>query len=150
MEKVSTLRATRDSIETSLKDTTVDISARFLAALDAEGGLAEQSISEAQLTETYGPLQAQVQQNLAEQEQLVKEIQAAHGQFVSVRGGGASARDSVLKDLAAAHDAFMELKSNLGEGTKFYSDLTQLLVKFQTKVGDLVFARNTEKEDMTR
>ena len=97
MEKVNTLRATRDSIETSLKDTTADIckhlldnsvclsffdclflAARFLTALDADGGLAEQSISEAQLNETYGPLQAQVQQNLAEQEQLVGEIQVQH------------------------------------------------------------------------
>jgi programmed cell death 6-interacting protein len=39
-----------------------------------------------------------------------------------------------MKQWAAAHDAFFEVKGNLQEGTKFYNDLTQLLVTFQNKV----------------
>ena len=62
------------------------------------------------------------------------EIQKNHEQFVKENGGGSNARDDMLKKLAAANDAYFELKGNLQEGTKFYNDLTQLLVTFQSKV----------------
>ena len=62
------------------------------------------------------------------------EIQKSHEIFLRESGGGTNDRDEVLKQLAAANDAYFELKGNLQEGTKFYNDLTQLLVTFQSKV----------------
>ena len=60
----------------------------------------------------------------------------ANEKFTSEKGGkdDGNARDEMLKKLAAAHDAFFELQKHLQEGTKFYNDLTQLLVTFQNKV----------------
>ena len=59
-----------------------------------------------------------------------------NGKFLGEKGGkdNGNARDDMLKKLAAAHDAFFELQKHLQEGTKFYNDLTQLLVTFQNKV----------------
>lgn len=68
------------------------------------------------------------------QESLIDEVQKDNENFVAESGGQGSAREDKLKQIAAAHDAFFELKGNLTEGTKFYNDLTQLLVTFQNKV----------------
>ena len=64
------------------------------------------------------------------------EVQQNHEKFAaeSGAGSGGNAREDLLKSIAAAHDAFFELKGNLQEGTKFYNDLTQLLLTFQNKV----------------
>ena len=79
----------------------------------------------------------QVNDNLKRQENTMKELSETNEQFVKENGGQNSnnnARDEMLKKLAAAHDAYFELQNNLQEGTKFYNDLTQLLVTFQNKV----------------
>ena len=78
----------------------------------------------------------QVNDNLKRQESTMKDITETNEKFVKEKGGQGNnnARDDMLKQLAAAHDAYFELQNNLQEGTKFYNDLTQLLVTFQNKV----------------
>ena len=83
----------------------------------------------------------------------MKEVQENHEKFAAKTGGsltGGNAREKMMKNLAAAHDAFFELRGNLQEGTKFYNDLTQLLVTFQNKVSDFCFARKTEKDELMK
>lgn len=92
---------------------------------------------------------SQVQESLTKQEKIVAEIQKAHSEFSSGSASGGD-REMKLKMLASAHDSFVELLENLQEGTKFYNDLTQLLVNFQSKITDFCFARRTEKEELMK
>ncbi|XP_078662085.1 programmed cell death 6-interacting protein-like isoform X3 [Branchiostoma floridae x Branchiostoma belcheri] len=149
MEEVETIKAERDVIESEIKEAKTDISSKFLTALAQDGVVNEESLSVGELDRMFGPLQQQVTESVGRQESLMGKIQTANTEFCQQKqaSGSVNQREEKLKDLAAAHDAFMELISNLEEGTKFYNELLLLLVKFQTKCNDIVFARKTEKDE---
>lgn len=151
MDEVQTLKVERETVEKTLRDPVADIVPKFLQALKDMGDVDEESISEAHLRAEYGKVQQQVEESLQKQDGIVGRIMAAHDQFVrETQAQGVSEREQKLKELAAGYDAFVELDANLTEGTKFYNDLTPLLLKIQTKVSDFTFARKTEKEDVLK
>jgi len=149
MEQVETLRAERAVIDSELRNANVDMKSVFLSAA-AGGGVNEPVLSVQHLDRAYSGVQGQVNQSVTSQEQLIAQIQDLYQAFIQERGGKGGDRETALKSLAQAYDAYMELKSNLEEGTKFYNDLTQLLVTFQNKVTDFTFARKTEKEELLK
>ncbi|XP_033229996.1 programmed cell death 6-interacting protein isoform X2 [Belonocnema kinseyi] len=148
MEDVITLKAERDVIENELKSATTDMKSVFLAALAKNGVIDEPNLSVEHIGKCYGPLQKQVRESAARQEEFISKIQTQHSEFAREQSGSGTAREEMLCKLAAAYDAFKELKNNLSEGAKFYNDLTQLLVVFQNKISDFCFARRTEKEEL--
>lgn len=151
MEEVETIKAEREAIESELKSSTVDMKPKFLAALTDDGSINEQALSVEMLGETLGPLQKQVSESLAKEQQVVQSIQAANAEFCQEKQGrGGNNREAALMELAAAYDMYMELMANLEEGTKFYNDLTQILLAFQNKISDFCFARKTEKEELMK
>lgn len=150
MEEVETIKAERDAIESDLKSATLDMKEQFLSSLANDGGINEPAMSMESLGTIFGPLQKQVKESITKQEELIAKIQSAHSEFSSESGSSAGGRENMLCQLAAAHDAFRELQNNLQEGTKFYNDLTQLLVAFQNKISDFCFARKTEKEELLK
>jgi len=151
MEEVRTLKAEREAIEQTLRDPISDIIPKFMEALKDFGDVDEEALSETHLRAEYGSAQQQVAANLETQEGLIQRLTSAHDNFVSeTQSAGMSEREQKLKELASGYDAYMELNGNLTEGTKFYGDLTPLLIKIQSKVSDFVFARKTEKEDLLK
>nr|CAH7717144.1 unnamed protein product [Callosobruchus chinensis] len=150
MEEVETIKAEREATEAELKSATTDMKDAFLGALAKDGAINEPALSFENLGKIYGHLQKQVQESIEKQGPLIERIKNAHTQFVSERGSSAGGRDAMMSSLAAAHDAYRDLLNNLQEGTKFYNDLTQMLVQFQNKVSDFCFARKTEKEELLK
>ncbi|XP_064594708.1 programmed cell death 6-interacting protein-like isoform X2 [Liolophura sinensis] len=150
MEEVETIKAERDTIEHEIKEAKFDMSSKFLSALAEDGAINEESLSQDQLNSVYMPLREQVSSSLSRQEALLGKIQSNNTEFCKAKQSNQAAaeREKVLSELAAGYDMYMELKSNLMEGTKFYNDLTPLLVKFQSKVSDFCFARKTEKDEL--
>lgn len=104
----------------------MDMKSTFLSALAKDGAISEPQISVENLGQTFGPLQKQVKESIARQENLINTIQNVHSEFVTQSGVCADGRDAKMRQLATAHDAFMELQKHLQEGTKFYNDLTQV------------------------
>merc|ERR1712038_56766 len=55
-----------------------------------------------------------------------------------------------MKLLIAAENAFKELDKHLKEGTKFYADLTQLLLKNQGAIQDYCTSRKLEADELVK
>ncbi|CAI4231493.1 unnamed protein product [Auanema sp. JU1783] len=152
MNQVQGIKNTRESIEKDLKSTDCNIANDFMKALSESQLLNEESISKEKINQLFSPLKEKVNASIKEQENVLAEVEKWNNVFSKEKSGNASGaeRERILKQLAAGFDVFNELKSNLEEGTKFYNDLTPILVRLQQKVNDFVFARQTEKEDLMK
>uniref|UniRef100_A0A8C0ERJ4 BRO1 domain-containing protein n=1 Tax=Bubo bubo TaxID=30461 RepID=A0A8C0ERJ4_BUBBB len=142
----------REQLENDLKSVNFDMTSKFLTALAQDGAINEEAISEAELDRIYGSYKQKVQESLKKQEELLKNIQNAHQDFSKMKQSNneSNLREEVLKNLAVANDNFVELVANLKEGTKFYNELTEILLKFQNKCSDIVFARKTERDELLK
>ncbi|KAM7384194.1 hypothetical protein PAMA_011508 [Pampus argenteus] len=152
LTQLDEMKKERESLEGEVKAVTFDMSTAFLTALAQDGAINEEQLSLSQLDQLYGAYNQRVQASLHMQEELLGQVQTSHQEFSSLKQSNTEAnqREEVLKKLAAAHDSYVEISSNLREGTKFYNDLTEILLKFQNKCSDIVFARKTERDELLK
>lgn len=152
LAQLDEIKRDRDALEGEIKAVSFDMTTKFLTALAQDGAINEEALSTGELDNRYGAYTQRVQQNLRAQEDVLALIQTSHQEFAALKQSNAEAnhREDVLKKLAAAHDSYIEISSNIREGTKFYNDLTEILLKFQTKCSDIVFARKTEREELLK
>ncbi|RNA03112.1 programmed cell death 6-interacting -like [Brachionus plicatilis] len=150
MDEVEALRNVREVLESELKCMDSDeLTAKLISALSNSQGLDEHSVIQAELV---GPMKKLVRKNIQEQEKLLRNIESAINEFsrIEVHNESKKMREKMMKNLTKASDIYNELFTNLVEGVKFYNDLTPILIKFQSKVDDFVFARKTESEDLMK
>lgn len=152
LAQLEEVKKERETMEGEIKAVTFDMSITFLTALAQDGAINEEQLSLGQLDQLYGSYNQRVQASLRTQEELLGKVQTSHQEFSSLKQSNADSnqREEVLKKLASAHDSYMEISNNLREGTKFYNDLTEILLKFQNKCSDIVFARKTERDELLK
>uniref|UniRef100_A0AAR2KNA2 BRO1 domain-containing protein n=1 Tax=Pygocentrus nattereri TaxID=42514 RepID=A0AAR2KNA2_PYGNA len=152
LAQLDEIKRDREVLEGEIKSVTFDMTAKFLTALAQDGAINEEALSTTELDARYGTHTQRVQQNLRAQEDLLAQVQTSHQEFAALKQSNAEAndREEMLKKLASAHDSYIEISSNLKEGTKFYNDLTEILLKFQNKCSDIVFARKTERDELLK
>uniref|UniRef100_A0A0K2T5I2 Programmed cell death 6interacting proteinlike [Bombus terrestris] n=1 Tax=Lepeophtheirus salmonis TaxID=72036 RepID=A0A0K2T5I2_LEPSM len=151
MREVDAVKSERAEIENSVKSPIMNMKSIFESVFMQKGSIDEMNISTSALSETFGPLETRISDNLTRQEKLITEIQKNYELLVSdSEGQQKQPRDELLKKLATAHDGFFTLSDNIKEGSKFYNDFTNMLVNFQSKVSDFCFARKTEKEELLK
>ncbi|NP_001081870.1 programmed cell death 6-interacting protein [Xenopus laevis] len=152
LNKLDDMKKEREQLENDIKSVNFDMTTKFLTALAQDGAVNEEAISVTELDQIYGSYTYKVQENLKKQEDLLNNIQSAHQEFSKMKQSNSEAnlREEVLKNLAVGHDNYIELVANLKEGTKFYNDLTDILLKFQCKCSDIVFARKTERDELLK
>uniref|UniRef100_A0A8C7MMA3 Programmed cell death 6 interacting protein n=1 Tax=Oncorhynchus kisutch TaxID=8019 RepID=A0A8C7MMA3_ONCKI len=152
LAQLEEVKKEREGLEVEIKGVAFDMSSSFLTALAQDGAINEEALSMSQLDQSYGSYSQRVQASLRSQEELLGKVQASHQEFSKLKQSNSEAndREEVLKKLASAHDSYVEITSNLREGTKFYNDLTEILLKFQNKCSDIVFARKTERDELLK
>ncbi|VDK84872.1 unnamed protein product [Litomosoides sigmodontis] len=152
MDVVQEIKIEREKLEKEFTNVRCDMSSVFLKALADNQVINEEEISTTKIAEVYGPLKAKVNETIKKQEDCLAQVELWNNKFASEKTSSQRAveRERILKILANGHDKFLEIKSNLDEGTKFYNDLTPLLLRLQQKVSDFCFARQTEKDDLIK
>ncbi|XP_029104309.1 programmed cell death 6-interacting protein isoform X4 [Scleropages formosus] len=152
LAQLDQVKKEREQLESDIKSMQLDMSSKFLTALAQDGAIDEEALSVTELDSIYGGYTQKVQQSLRTQEEVLGNVQTSHQEFSRLKESNAeaSSREEVLKKLASAHDSYVEISNNLREGTKFYNDLTEILLKFQNKCSDIVFARKTERDELLK
>ncbi|XP_048881865.1 programmed cell death 6-interacting protein-like [Brienomyrus brachyistius] len=149
LAQLDQVKKERQQLENDIKSVHFDMTSKFLSALARDGTIDEEPLSVTELDNAYGSYTHKMQQGLKTQEEVLAKVQKSHQEFSALKQSNQQAqqREEVLKKLASAHDTYMEISSNVQEGTKFYNGLTEMLLKFQNKCSDIVFARKTERDE---
>ncbi|KAI9023694.1 BRO1-like domain-containing protein [Phycomyces nitens] len=100
----------------------------------------------------YAPLTTQLQSYVKEHAEELASLRDLYEQFALVAQGSnlAVKREKTVKNLEQAFLKFKEIRTNLVEGIKFYSQYTDTLSKFRDSCIDYALARRMEASELAR
>jgi len=153
-EQARALKTVREVIEHQLRnEIAMDMSEKFSMALAKDGFVDEETISTEALNELLQPVDTQIKEQEDSQDTVTRNLERVAEQVNGSKGGNNSAADIQRTQhmglLVQADSAFKELSKHLNEGTKFYGDLTQLLLKNQGAIDDFCKSREIEAKELS-
>ena len=98
----------------------------------------------------YEQIQEQARDNIEKQRlqlEVTKKLNDAWNNTKSSDPTG-KVREQALNRLDQVYQMYLQLKANLKEGIEFYTNIQEVILKFKRKCEDLVFARQTEKQEL--
>eukprot|EP00730_Choanoeca_flexa_P020286 TRINITY_DN9918_c0_g1_i1.p1 TRINITY_DN9918_c0_g1~~TRINITY_DN9918_c0_g1_i1.p1 ORF type:complete len:877 (+),score=239.98 TRINITY_DN9918_c0_g1_i1:62-2692(+) len=114
--------------------------------LEKGSSVVEEEVFEQQLA-MYRGLDSKTDGLIQTTESVMAETQHVFQDFQGSGGAAKTERQAMLVDLSEKYQAWCDLRQQLQEGEKFYTNLTGLLARLQTKVQDYCMARSMETQD---
>ncbi|VDK38966.1 unnamed protein product [Taenia asiatica] len=146
--QVDTMKKERVDLQKQLEQMKLpeSLTKEFLKIYQKGGTIDAQSLATEHVNKALESVRDCVRESLDKQKSLLKGIESLHESVFGKKKEVASA----LTTLLMAAEAYDQLCQDVGQGITFYADLTGILVKFQNKVNDYVFARQTEKKELMK
>eukprot|EP00045_Choanoeca_perplexa_P013490 m.153355 g.153355 ORF g.153355 m.153355 type:complete len:893 (+) comp16368_c0_seq3:1586-4264(+) len=114
--------------------------------LEKGSSVVEATVFQDQLN-MYKALDNKVDELVATTESVMAETQHVFQDFQGRGGAVKSERQAMLSDLEEKYQVWLDVRRQLEEGEKFYTNLVELLSRLQTKVQDFCMARSMETQD---
>lgn len=123
-----------------------------LAGMASRGEAVDTESARAKLLSKYDPSREEARMSLEAQKSMLDAIARSFATFASARGQNPVLldRERALQNLDMAYKAWKDIKGNLEEGQKFYTDFRPVLERFRASCADFSEARRIEMGDLTR
>ncbi|KAJ0726946.1 putative BRO1 domain, ALIX V-shaped domain, BRO1 domain superfamily protein [Helianthus annuus] len=146
LRQLETLGAQRAGLEDMLKDMKRkdDILPKLMTSTGSYEDLFRKEIAK------YNRICEEISQNLQDQEQLLRHIQAQNREFASTFNieDYRAACEKCYKQIEAAIAKYREIKENINEGLKFYVTLQDAITSVKQQCSDFVMTRSIQCREM--